>query len=75
MFQQASELLHPEAEPLLMQRLAAAARQVPLPPALAAATTTTAEGGPTWETAREPERLRALAAAQLQRELAFVFGS
>ncbi|KAL8269610.1 hypothetical protein Esti_006489 [Eimeria stiedai] len=73
----AAALLQPEAEPLLLQRVAAAAREAPMPAPLAAAASAAAAGGADafWgETAEETERLRALAAAQLQRELSIVLG-
>ncbi|OEH73767.1 mediator complex subunit med31 [Cyclospora cayetanensis] len=74
----AAALLQPEAEPLLLQRLARAAREAPLPSPLsavaAAHSVEAAVEGATWETARDPKALRALAAIQLQRELAVVLG-
>ena len=76
LYKQAAELLLPEAEPLLLERLSAAAREAPLPAPLAAAAAAPAEAaaaGVTWETADDPEGLRGLAATQLQRELGIVF--
>ncbi|CDJ69102.1 SOH1 domain-containing protein, putative [Eimeria necatrix] len=83
-------LLHPAAEQLLLQRVAAAARKAPLPSILTAAGAAAAgaaaaraaaaraaagaaAAGVTWETAKEPQLLRAAAAAQLQQELFIIF--